>query len=169
MVMDSTEEKVSKILGELSPAMREITVGNFASEFNGGALRKEERVMAEAIFRASLRDDIMSVRQSMSEQLKRNARLPHDIAVVLAKDVAEVALPIVRHSPVLTDSDLVNIVESRELDFQLAVAKRKRLTEPVSDALIDTEAQQVVSTLMGNTGAQIAPFAHFRVIWELYT
>ena len=162
--MDSTDEKVSKLLGELSPAMREITVGNFADEFNGGALRKEERIMAEAIFRASLRDDTVSVRQAMSDQLKRNARLPHDVAIVLAKDVADVALPIVRHSPVLTDSDLVGIVETGELEFQLAVAKRKRLTEPVSDALIDTEVQPVVGALMGNAGAEIAPFAHFRVM-----
>ncbi len=63
----SYEDKVSDLLGGLSPGMRAMTVENFALGFNGRGLGREERVMAEAIFRASLRDKSHDVRRAMSE------------------------------------------------------------------------------------------------------
>ena len=162
--MAEFDEKVGNLLSNMSPAMRTMTIRKFSAEFVGMTLSADDRAMAEAIFRASLRDESVEVRKTMSEDLKRSAHFPHDIVMVLAKDVPEVAVPIIEKSPVLTDVDLTDIVASMELDHQLAVARRKGLTGAVSEALAETEEQLVVETLTRNRGASIAPITYHKII-----
>ena len=163
--MAECDDKISDLLGSLSPALRAMTVGNFTAEFIEGDQSAEDRTMAVAIFRGSLRDDSVEVRRILSEDLKLSSRVPHDIALVLAKDIPDVALPFLENSPVLSDTDLIEIVDSMESDHQLAVARRKHLSERVSVVLVETKKPPVVATLTKNPGAQIAPITYNRIIY----
>ena len=96
--------------------------------------------------------------------MKDCPRLPHDIAVVLASDLSDVALPIIESSPVLTDIDLIEIIRSRELEQRVAVARRRKLSERVSATLVDTEQQPVVVVLTANLGANIMEFSYLKII-----
>ncbi len=104
------------------------------------------------------------MRRALSEELQRNPRLPHEIALVLANDIAKVAVPMVENSPVLTDIDLLAVMAKLSLDHQLAVARRRRLSERVSEALVETEKQPVVDTLVANTSAKMSPFTFHRIV-----
>ena len=99
--MAEYDDKISDLLGNLSPGLRAMTVSNFTAEFVEGDQSAEDRTMAVAIFRGSLRDDSIEVRKTLSEDLKLSSLVPHDIALVLAKDIPDVALPFLENSPVL--------------------------------------------------------------------
>lgn len=163
--MAEYDKRVSDLLRNMSPDVRAMTVRKFSAEFVDEKLSGDNRAMAEAIFRASLGDESVDVRKAMSGNFKRCANVPHDIIVILAKDVPEVAVPILKYSPVLTDIDLKEIVTSMELDHQLAIAKRKRLSEAVTEVLAETEDQTVVKALTSNSGAKIAPITYHKIIY----
>ncbi len=100
----------------------------------------------------------------MSEGLRENSSLPRDIAVGLAKDVDEVAVPMLRTSPVLSEADLVGIVASQPLQQQLAVAERDDLGETVSEALAETGEREIVKTLAANPSARMSAETYGNII-----
>jgi uncharacterized protein (DUF2336 family) len=57
---------------------------------------------------------------------------------------------------VLTDDDLVAIVQRASAPKQTAIAGRSAVSERVSDALVTHGAEEAVAALMGNEGARIA-------------
>src|SRR5215468_1778838 len=75
-------------------------------------LTAEERAHAESIMAIMAGDAAVLVRRALSVALKNSPKLPRDIANKLAQDVETIALPIILNSPMLTDSDLVEIVRS---------------------------------------------------------
>ncbi|HMB77332.1 MAG TPA: DUF2336 domain-containing protein, partial [Kiloniellaceae bacterium] len=95
---------------------------------------------------------------------KESPLLPHDIALQLAEDVESVALPILEYAEVLTDQDLIAIVRSRGRAHQTAIAKRKRVTPEVSEALVATGDATPVEALLANDGAEISDETYDNVV-----
>ena len=113
--------------------------------------------IAEQIFRIMLKDTETKVRKSLAEAIKSIEGVPHDVVLELAKDMEEVSLPILEFSDVLSDVDLVHIIVSTKNEQQhLAITKRKKINEGVSEALIDTKNEKVVGNLMQNTNAAVS-------------
>ncbi len=127
-----------------------------AEVFNVEQLSDTEREIALDIFRIMLEDAAVRVRQALSENLKLNPDVPPDVAKALASDVAEVAAPMLEYSEVLSDEDLIEIIGSRPTEHMKAIARRSRVSESVSGALVDKGDEDVVATLMSNEGAEIA-------------
>ncbi len=147
---------VKKLLKDPSIDNRSQTAQKVAAGYGDGALSERERTIAEDIFKVMVRDVEVRVREALSVNLRNCTHLSHDIARALAEDVDSVALPMLQFSTVLTDDDLVEIVNKHGPTKQNAVAKRETVSEVVSDALVDVGDAVVVSTLMSNKGAQIA-------------
>lgn len=103
------------------------------------------------------RDEMTRVRQLLAETLKDVADAPADIIKALAHDTEiEVSGPILEHSPVLTDEDLVEIINTGPAAGGLnAISRREALSETVSDAIVDTKDVGAIADLLGNTSAQI--------------
>lgn len=120
------------------------------------SLSDSERLLAEDIFRIMVRDAEARVRAALSETLKDSPTVPHDVAVTLARDVAAVSAPMLRHSEVLTDEDLVDILHGQPAEAGKEIARRAHVSERVSNAVIDTGDRRAVSRLMDNDGADIA-------------
>src|SRR6185295_19477726 len=67
-----------------------------------------------------------------------------------------VSVPLLQHSPVLTDDDLVGIVASTAVEERLqAIARRPTVSPRVADAVAATGSEGAVAALLGNTSAQI--------------
>ncbi len=147
---------VHKLLEDPSADNRAETARKVATGFGDGVLSERERVIAEDIFKVMVRDVEMRVREALSVNLRNCAFISHDIARALAEDVDQVALPMLQFSTVLTDDDLVEIVNKHGPAKQKAVAKRETVSEVVSEALVDAGDADVVSTLMSNKGATIS-------------
>ena len=157
---------VAKLLQDPSPENRAKAATSVGKTFSGNALTDSERAIAEDIFHAMLADAAVRVRSALSESLKENPNVPHDVAVSLAKDVDEVALPMIKSSSVLSDEDLIAIVETRGADLQKAVASRESVSASVADKLADTGNEDVVATLVANNGADISEETFDKVIDE---
>ena len=77
------------------------------------------------------------VRQAMAEVFARSTDAPAAIVQALAVDQPSVALPILEHSPLLIDADLVDIVATCNCDMQCAIARRVNLPVSVSAAIAE--------------------------------
>ncbi len=103
------------------------------------------------------RDQAMRVRHAVAETLKDKIAAPYDLIASLARDTEElVALPVLEHSPVLEDTDLIEIIGAGASDRALsAIARRNDLGSVVTDALVDSGSVPAVTHLLRNGKAQI--------------
>jgi uncharacterized protein (DUF2336 family) len=84
------------------------------------------------------------------------ACVPKRVIDMLARDIEEVAAPILEYSPLLSDADLVEIVSTAQARFALtAIAKRRPLSASVSEAIATALDVPAVATLLVNSAAQI--------------
>lgn len=150
-----TEADVARLLTDRSPDTRVSTAEKIATEFNQGNLSQRERTLAVEIFRLMMQDAETRVRQALAQELKACPYLPHELATLMANDVEQVAVPVLQFSAVLTDADLIDIVQTLNRSKQRAIAKRTRVSAAVSAALVDHGDSEVVIELLRNTGATI--------------
>jgi len=164
MATTLTEADVVRLLTDPSGDTRAATAEKIAKELGAAVLTERERQLAIDIVRAMVKDAEVRVREALSRNLKSSHDIPHDVAITLARDVESVALPILEFSEVFTDADLVDIVRRSSGAKQVAVARRKTVSAPVSAAVIDSKNGEAVATLIGNAGADLSEAALQRVV-----
>jgi len=159
-----TQADVQQLVDDPSAANRATAASKIAANYSGDAFSGDERGLAEDIFRIMVRDTAVRVREALSAELKDCPTLTHDVAWALANDVETVALPVLQSSTVLSDADLIEIVRNSAPTKQKAIASRKVVSAPVADALVETENEDVVSTLVANEGAEITETSLQKVV-----
>ena len=107
--------------------------------------------------RQAAKDQITKVRGILSEALKDVIDAPPDVIKTLALDTEiEVSGPVLQFSPVLTDDDLLEIIEKSPAKGGLnAISKRSEVAETVSDSIVDTNDMEAIADLLSNDSAQI--------------
>jgi uncharacterized protein (DUF2336 family) len=100
-------------------------------------------------------DAAVRVRAALAIALKASTLLPRDAALKLARDVEEVAVPVISFSPVFTDEDLVEVLCFASDEKQVAVASRPRLSERVTGVICDLGAEAAVAAACANDNAEI--------------
>ena len=149
-------EDIASLVREPSPAARARVAEKICHGFNAGQFSDSEIALATEIFRLLLRDTEIKVRRVLADLLKDNAAAPHDVILSLAQDVAEAAVPVLQHSLVLTEADLLAIIHaSRELAKLEAIAARPIVQEAVTQALIDKHEAKIIARLLGNPHATL--------------
>jgi len=103
------------------------------------------------------RDQLVAVRQAMAEAVKDLSNVPAAIVRDLAgDDVIEVAGPVLRFSPLLSDDDLLSIIRANPIPGALsAIARRSQVAEPVADSIVERADDAAVADLLANPKAQI--------------
>jgi uncharacterized protein (DUF2336 family) len=156
MTSQLSQADVVRLLQEPSPLIRAEVAGKVATEIDNNTLNEKELSLVHDIVRIMAKDVETQVRQSLSLSLRHATRLPHDVAVKLANDVEIVALPILEHSTVLTDGDLIEIIKKGSEQKQQAIAIRAEVSETLSDAIISDAGEKAVTKLMENKAAKIS-------------
>jgi len=101
-------------------------------------------------------DQLPRVRQMLAEEVKSLDCVPKHIVDKLARDVEVVSAPILEYSPLLSDSDLIDIITTAQARHALAaIAKRRPLSENVSEAIADAMDIPSVAALLSNSHAKI--------------
>jgi len=102
-------------------------------------------------------DQVSHVRRIMAEELAARSETPHELALMLAWDLApEVHVPVLECSPVLTDDDLIEIVRASGIPgVAESIARRPSLSATVSDAVARSGSKPAVTELLNNKGAAI--------------
>ncbi|MES2984459.1 MAG: DUF2336 domain-containing protein [Pseudomonadota bacterium] len=148
---------VQNLLHDDSSDSRAAVLDKISVHYNDDKFAGRERDIAEQIFRMLMKDVALRVRETLADRIKDNPAVPRDIVLSLANDVDTVALPVLVRSTVLSDADLVNIVEkSHDMGKLLAISKRETVSTRVSDALVETRYAQVMTSLLTNEGATIS-------------
>lgn len=153
-----TPRQADVVLGkDADPGVRCMLARKIVGEGLGEDDRSQLWRMGFTILEALMRDGSIRVRRSLADAARYMFHVPHDIAAGLARDPERrVAAPVLRHSPVLTDDDLVDIVEDGAADWaHQAIASRENVSERVSAALVDAGATPTVTRLLKNKSAEI--------------
>ncbi len=106
---------------------------------------------------ALAKDQTVKVRETMTAAIKDRDGIPVDIVRTLAVDTeVSVSAPVLEYSPVLTDDILLEIIESGTVSDNLcAISRREKVSESVSDAVVNTDDTSAIGELLSNSSAQI--------------
>jgi len=89
---------------------------------------------------------------------------PRTILVLLAKDDIRIARHILEESKSLTDSDLIQIARKVSGEHRAVIAKRRKVSDAVVDALVEFLEEDVVETLLKNKEAHFSETAIQRIL-----
>jgi uncharacterized protein (DUF2336 family) len=119
-------------------------------------LSEREAALIGDILNKLIRDFETAVRRELADRLAWLERAPHEVIVALANDEIEIAKPLLRQSPVLRDQDLIAIIHNRTRQHQMSIAVREMVSKAVSDALVETGDEAVITSLLSNKNARIS-------------
>lgn len=144
---------------DASEEVREALANKIGRLFPGMLLAEEEhlRDLTLQTLQKLAEDEAGRVRAVLAETVKHLDNIPKAIAQKLARDSEEaVSTPILEYSPLIDDGTLIEIVTAAEANAVLeAVARRKGLTDRVSDAVVATHNTGAIATLLQNIDASI--------------
>jgi uncharacterized protein (DUF2336 family) len=145
--------------GERAEATRSLARAWLISE-----LTAEDRTAAEGALLMLLDDPSPLVRQAMAGVFARSTEAPAAIVQALSLDQPSVALPILEHSPLLIDADLVDIVATGNCEMQCAIARRMVVPASVCAAIAEVGSAAAALELIENAYAELAPFSWDRIV-----
>src|SRR6204780_974258 len=145
--------------GERAEATRSLGRAWLISDFSA-----EDRPPAEGALLMLLDDASPLVRQAMAEIFARSSEAPAAIVQALSLDQTSVALPVLEHSPLLIDADLVDIIATGNCGMQCAIARRVNLPASVCAAIAEVGTPSAALELIENAYAELAPFSWDRIV-----
>jgi uncharacterized protein (DUF2336 family) len=151
----STREVIAQLIEEGSWTERAKALERLATRFAEGVLNDAEWQAAADAFRVALYDGEPLVRRVLAESVKFAADLPRDVLLSLAHDTAAVAAPVLEHSRMLAEDDLLPIVSRGSMAHRFAVAGRGLISGRVAEALCLPGERVVLPRLLANEGAAL--------------
>ncbi len=152
-------EVIAHLIDETSWTKRAKALERMATRFAEGSLKSSERQAASDAFRVAVFDGEPLVRRVLAESVKTCTDLPRDVLLALARDVAAVASPILEHSPLLTEDDLLSLALRGSMAQRHAIAGRRVISARVAEALCRPGERPVLNRLLANEGAALAETA----------
>lgn len=147
---------------EKLPAQRRLIAATIAKMFleRDRRLSSRERSVVAEVIRPLIRDIELRIRQQLAETFATHEdaeNISHELFVALANDEIEVAYPILKNSPILSDPDLIDVINKRSNAHRLAIAERGSLSDAVTAALLDSGEANVIETRANNRAAALSP------------
>ncbi len=113
-----------------------------------------ERTAMQAILHRLVHSTEREVRRAVAQRFADSNMISVEDAFKLASDDIEIAYPILKHSTVLRDLELIEIIRNRTFEHHLAISQRKILSPKVTGELVEVGRQKVIVNLLGNSGAK---------------
>ena len=145
--------------GERAEATRALARAWLISDLSDG-----DRAAAEGALLMLLDDASPLVRRAMAEVFARSSEAPAAIVRSLSTDQPSVAVPVLEHSPLLLDADLVDIVATGNEEMQCAIGRRNNLAASVCAAIAEVGCAAAALELIENPHAMLAPFSWDRIV-----
>jgi uncharacterized protein (DUF2336 family) len=127
-------------------------------------LSPDDRAAAEGAMIMLLDDPSPLVRRALAEALASSDRAPQVVVHALAADQPDIAIPILAHSQVLLEDDLVDLIATGHADMQVAIAGRPGLPRTLAAAIAEVGAAEACLALLENGEADIARFSIDRIV-----
>jgi len=149
-LVDLAKEKSSSRRREL---LREVTDLFFDDVPKQGS---SELAQYDGVLSRLAEDTAQDARAELAERFADVAGAPHGLVMQLARDVIEVAAPILQKSQSLTEDDLVAIAENTGQSHLKMLTVRKTLPEAVADSIVRRGDDEAVASLVKNAGAKLS-------------
>lgn len=149
-------EQLQNLLGKARPQTSQdqlILLMGLADLYEDQTRTKPEAVTE--VFVHLVREAEQTIRQLLAERLAQAEWAPRELVDLLVHDEIEVAREIILHSPLLTDLDLIELLQQASLDHQVHVAQRAGLgSSPIKHILSEARAPVLIA-LANNPTAQV--------------
>ena len=116
---------------------------------------REEQLVNELVDQL-LKTGNPAVRRALVQKFADTARIPRRVAMNLACDDIDTARDIILNNIMLTDGDLITVIETRTREHAKTVASRPRINEAVADALVVSGDAEIMQIVAENLGAQLS-------------
>lgn len=128
----------------------------------GAAAQSTDEAVAEKINKILenlVSDHLPTVRAIVAEEIKLLPNVPKGVINKLGRDTeAVVAIPILEHSPILDDEELINIISTGvRVEAMSAIARRANIGPGVSQSITNSGDTTAIGTLLENETATIEP------------
>ena len=159
-------QRLLDLAREHTPEARALLVdslGDFVTRRDEVHSAREQQLAADILHKL-LADAELSVRRRLAERLAADPAAPLELVLELASDDIEVARPVLLENVALRDGDLIEVVRQKTMQHRLAIAMRRRVSEPVSAVLVDYGDDDVTQALLENPGAAIARASYAKLV-----
>jgi len=119
-------------------------------------LTEQEKTLASAILLQLIEQAELDLKEALSERLSISENIPSELIIALAHDNVSVAEPVLLHSPVLSEYDLIYLIRSKGSEYWRLIAQRQNISEGVTDTLIETEDKYSVLHVLDNETSTIS-------------
>lgn len=117
----------------------------------------EQIALFDDVLRKLSADIEVKARARLARRVARIDNAPPKLVRVLAFDDAiAVAKPVLAHSQQLSDADLIENASTKSQEHLLAIAQRLKLSEPVTNVLVERGDNRVVHRVVRNKGARFS-------------
>jgi len=146
-----TDDDDEGVRSELAAKISQLAPGLSADEVD-----KLRRMTYEALEKLA-RDQAVKVRRIVAETIQEMVDAPHEIVRHLAEDAElVVCAPVLENSPVLTDRDLLQIINLNPAEGAISsIAKRSILPDEVMEEIFASNDTAAVAELLGNASVAI--------------
>lgn len=156
-----SQEQVAELMQlaqDRSDQARKLLVEHISDLFlsSEGRLTEHQRALMGDILVKLVGEFETVVRKEMAARFAGDEDVPAELVRLLANDRIEIARPILEKSGALRDEDLIEIVHSRSDEHRLCIAMRQKLSEEVSEALVESGGVDVVEALLRNQDAELS-------------
>ena len=157
-----TAEELKVLAHSRVPADRErllLAIVDLCASVGDGLTTPQSQDLLGTVLMSLVSGAEQDIRLALAEKLSDAAWPPHALIEALAHDDIDVARPIIAASPVLEDLDLVKLLVEATIDHRIEVARRPSIGPPVVDAIVGRAEPAVMTALVSNDTADIAPEA----------
>lgn len=156
-----SREKVDELLRlaeERTDRARSLLIEQISDLFisEEGRLTEHQRALMSDILLKLVSELEIVVRKDLSARLADQDSVPHDLVMELANDRIDIARPVLQKSGALKDEDLIEVVRNRTDEYRLCIAMREKLSEQVSDAIVESGGVDVIEALLRNQDADLS-------------
>ena len=157
-------ERFLEWIGTAAVARRAEACHALVRSYLFSALSAEERDGLEAAMTVLLDDPATEVRFALAHALADSDKAPHHIILALSDDQPHVAALVAERSPLLLDSELVDLLATREEMIQIAIARRPVVSRAVAAAVSEVATAEACLELLCNSGARVPRFSLDRMV-----
>lgn len=155
-----SQDDIRRLVKGATPEERANAAQKICRRIDASQLSAADRANADQIMAFLAEDAAALVRKTLAVTLRTSPNLPHDLAIKLARDIESVATPILKHSPKLTDEDLIELVLASSPEKQVAIAERDTLDASVVEVIAQHGDRDAVEAAALNEGASFSDLAY---------
>jgi uncharacterized protein (DUF2336 family) len=126
-------------------------------------LSEDDRAAAEGAMLMLLDDPSPLVRRALADALAASDKAPPAVINSLSADQIEIAAIVIARSPLLLDSDLLELIATAPPPLLEAIAARPEVPRAVSAALAEVGSAMTCLILLENAAAEMAPESFQRI------